>query len=141
MRRLIIRTLWAVSVVVVLAAMALMASCNSYSQRRIARLVGIDTYWPVSDAKLNEFAKTEYPIGMAEQDALDKLKRRGLYESPRYTVQRHVSEDDPTTEYFVVLVPSSGLGFVSKEYNLVLEFDSESHQIKHSEISYGLIGF
>jgi hypothetical protein len=95
----------------------------------------------VPDSKLDQAVKFEYPVGMEEQEALKKLEERGLYASSRNIVERRPSEDEPSTEHFVVILSNQQISFVNKEYLLVLKINTHSHRIKDSSVSYGLTGF
>jgi hypothetical protein len=113
---------------------------NSLRLTRVARLVGINSYLSVSDEQLDEAAKSEFPVGMTEREAIQKLEGRDLYQHSYYRVVRE-SEDEESTEHFVVLVEGLEFSLVMKEYLLVLAIDTDSHRIKHSEVTYGLTGF
>lgn len=113
---------------------------NSSSQRRLGKLVGIKTYFSVSDSDLEKAAKLKYPVNMAKEEALRKLEERGLNEWSHSEVKRYSSEQNDT-EYLVVMPSNQQISLVIKEYILVIEFDKDSHRIKNSEISYGLTGF
>jgi hypothetical protein len=114
---------------------------NTAGQRRLGGLVGIRTYLPISDAELDQAAKREYPIGMSEEEALQKLKERGLDAWPQSEVKRWSSEKYPSSEFLVIMPSNQQITLVMKEHLLVLEFDTDSLRIKHSEVSYGLTGF
>jgi hypothetical protein len=114
---------------------------NSSSQRRVARLVGINSYLPVPDSELEKAVKLEYPVGMKEQDALLKLKERGLYESSQNDVERRASAEEPGTDCFAVRLSCEQIALVNKQYYLVLMIDTDSGRIKQSLITYSLTGF
>src|SRR4051812_45599968 len=59
---------------------------NSSRLTRVARLVGIDSYLPISDSQLDEAAKSEFPVGMTEQEATEKLEQRDVYQHSYYRV-------------------------------------------------------
>jgi hypothetical protein len=113
---------------------------NSAGKRRVARLVGINSYLPISDSQLNEAANLEFPVGMTEKEAIQKLKRRDLYQDSQCEVDRVLSDDEVNTEYFVVIISDRQIALVEKRYLLVLAIDTDSHRIKGSKVTYGLTG-
>jgi hypothetical protein len=111
-----------------------------YDRSRLARLVGINSYALLSDSNLDEAMRAEYPVGMKEKEAIQKLRERGLYEVS-LKVERRLSEDNSHVEYFIARIPVHKLSLVNKEYNLVLEFDSSRHRVVKSSVSTSLTGF